>query len=156
MSEKKGFFQRLKEGLSKTKEAFSESIDNVFKAFVKVDEELFEQLEEALVEADIGAVTAMELTDQLRDRVKSKRITDGNEVKSELCALIGEMLGDEHEGLNLSGLRQRIHSARLQLNSFVYGQTEQERISSKVPKVLTLLRLYLMPVRRQRSVAQMC
>lgn len=97
------FFERLKKGLTKTKEAFAESVDNVFKAFVRVDEELFEQLEEALVEADIGAVTAMEITEELRDRVKSKRITDGNEVRTELCQLISEMLGEEAQGLDLSG-----------------------------------------------------
>lgn len=101
--EKKGLFARLREGLSKTRESISERVDEVFKAFVKVDEELFEELMDALVLADMGAETAMEVVDELRDRVKSKRITDGNLVKEELCALLSEKLGDEEEGLNLSG-----------------------------------------------------
>lgn len=101
--EKKGLFTRLREGLSKTRESISERVDEVFKAFVKVDEELFEELADALVLADMGAETAMEVVDELRDRVKSKRITDGNLVKEELCALLSEKLGEEDEGLDLSG-----------------------------------------------------
>ncbi len=101
--EKKGFFSRLKEGLSKTRESLSQHVDNVFKAFVKVDEELFEELMDALVLADMGAETAMEIVDDLRDRVKTKRITDGLEVKRELAALIAEKLGDNTATLELSG-----------------------------------------------------
>lgn len=103
MSEKMSLFERLKAGLSKTKNAFAEKVDNVFKAFVKVDEDLFEQLEEALIEADIGAVTAMEITDELRDAVKSERITDGDAVKEKLCSIISEKLSDNNAKLNLSG-----------------------------------------------------
>jgi len=101
--EKKSLFSKLKEGLSKTRESLSQHVDNVFKAFVKVDEELFEELMDALVLADMGAETAMELVDDLRDRVKTKRITDGNDVRAELAALISEKLGDEREDLDLSG-----------------------------------------------------
>lgn len=103
MKEKKGFFSKLKEGLTKTRESISQHVDNVFKAFVRVDEELFEELLDALVLADIGAETAMEIVDDLRDRVKTKRITDGNDVKKELADLISEKLGDENEALILSG-----------------------------------------------------
>ena len=101
--EKKGLFARLREGLSKTRESISERVDEVFKAFVKVDEELFEVLEDALVLADMGAETAMEIVEELRDRVKTKRITDGNLVKGELASLLSEKLEGEDEGLNLSG-----------------------------------------------------
>ena len=101
--EKKSLFSKLKEGLSKTRESLSQHVDNVFKAFVKVDEELFEELMDALVLADMGAETAMELVDDLRDRVKTKRITDGNDVRAELAALISEKLGDERGDLDLSG-----------------------------------------------------
>jgi len=103
VSEKKGFFSRLKEGLTKTREALSESVDNVFKAFVKVDEELFEELLDALIMADIGAAEAMSIIDELRDRVKSERITEGNEVKQQLKNIIAEKLEVGNEGLNLSG-----------------------------------------------------
>ncbi len=101
--ERKGLFAKLKEGLSKTRESLTQHVDNVFKAFVKVDEELFEELMDALVLADMGAETAMELVDDLRDRVKTKRITDGNDVRAELAALISEKLGEEREDLDLSG-----------------------------------------------------
>lgn len=101
--EKRGFFKKLKEGLTKTRESLSQHVDNVFKAFVKVDEDLFEELMDALVLADMGAETAMEIVDDLRDRVKSKRITDGQEVKAELATLISEKLGEETSELDLSG-----------------------------------------------------
>ena len=79
-----GFFDRLKQGLGKTKEAISEQVNNVFKVFVKVDEEFFEELEEALIMADIGVETSSEIIERLRDRVKTKRLTDADDVKNEL------------------------------------------------------------------------
>ncbi|MBQ7037428.1 MAG: signal recognition particle-docking protein FtsY [Clostridia bacterium] len=101
--EKRGFFSKLKSGLSKTRESISRHVDEVFKAFVKVDEELFEELLDALVLADMGAETAMDIVDTLRDRVKSKRITDGEEVRKELTLLISEMLSEETTEMDLSG-----------------------------------------------------
>ena len=101
--EKKGFFAKLKSGLSKTRESISKHVDEVFKAFVKVDEELFEELLDALVLADMGAETAMDIVDALRDRVKTKRITDGEEVRNELILLISEMLSEETTEMNLDG-----------------------------------------------------
>ncbi len=101
--EKMGFFSKLKAGLAKTRESLSQHVDTVFKAFVRVDEELFEELTDALVLADMGAETAMEIVDDLRDRVKTKRITDGQEVKRELATLIAEKLGDDTAALTLSG-----------------------------------------------------
>lgn len=87
-----GFFDKLKRGLTKTRDAFSERVNDVFKAFVKVDEELFEELEEALITADVGVETSMYIIEQLRDRVKSKRITDGEAVKAELQEIIAEIM----------------------------------------------------------------
>ncbi len=101
--EKRGFFSKLRAGLSKTRDSFSQHVDTVLKAFVKVDEALFEELEDALVLADMGAETAMEIVEDLRDRVKTKRITDGEEVKKELASLIEEKLGEETEELVLAG-----------------------------------------------------
>ena len=101
--EKRGFFSKLRAGLSKTRDSFSQHVDTVLKAFVKVDEALFEELEDALVLADMGAETAMEIVEDLRDRVKTKRITDGEEVKRELASLIEEKLGEETEELVLAG-----------------------------------------------------
>lgn len=103
MEEKKGLFSKLKMGLSKTRNALSESVENVFRAFVKIDEELFDELLEALITADIGVNAAMEITDELRDRVKAERITDGNEVKELLKKIIAEKLEKENAVLDLSG-----------------------------------------------------
>ena len=87
-----GLFEKLKAGLKKTSSAISQQVNNVFSVFVKVDEELFENLEEALIMADLGMETAVELIDELRDRVKKKHIQDGNEVKTELQAVISDAL----------------------------------------------------------------
>lgn len=103
MEEKKGLFSKLKQGLSKTRNALSESVENVFRAFVKIDEELFDELLEALITADMGVNAAMEITDELRDRVKAERINDGNEVKELLKKIITEKLEKENAVLDLSG-----------------------------------------------------
>ena len=96
-----GFFDKLKQGLFKTKSAIVEKVDTLFKSFVKVDEDLFDELEELLISADIGVNTTEEILDSLRDTVKDKRIKEPEEVKKELFELLTEMIG-EHEPLNLS------------------------------------------------------
>ena len=65
-----GFFEKLKRGLTQTRNAVAEHVNNVFSVFVSVDEELFESLEEALILADLGMETSVSLIDELRDRVK--------------------------------------------------------------------------------------
>ena len=96
-----GFFDRLKQGLFKTKNAIVGKVDALFKRFVKVDEDLFDELEELLISADIGVNTTEEILDELRDTVKDKRIKDPEEVKRELFDILRRMIG-EHEPLNLS------------------------------------------------------
>ncbi len=96
-----GFFDKLKEGLSKTKNAFVSQVDNLFKSFVKVDEELFDELEELLICADVGVGTTEEILEKLRDRVKSERMTDGEQVKTALREIMADMIG-EGEPLKLS------------------------------------------------------
>ena len=76
-----GFFDKLKNGLTKTRESIAKQVNNVFSVFVKVDDELFENLEEALIMADIGVETSTYIIEKLRDNVKHKHITDGNLVK---------------------------------------------------------------------------
>ena len=95
-----GFFNKLKEGLAKTKNAFVGKIDNLFKSFRKVDEELFEELEELLISADIGVNTTEEILDELRELVKDKNIKESDEVKAELFRMLRELIG-EHEPLKL-------------------------------------------------------
>lgn len=89
-----GFFDKLKAGLSKTKNAFVSQVDNLFKSFVKVDEELFEELEELLICSDVGVNTTEEILERLRDRVKSERMTDGEEVKNALKEILADMVGE--------------------------------------------------------------
>ena len=89
-----GFFDKLKAGLSKTKTAFVEQVDNLFKSFVKVDEELFEELEELLICSDVGVNTTEEILERLRDRVKDERLRDGEEVKETLKEILADMIGD--------------------------------------------------------------
>ena len=89
-----GFFDKLKEGLSKTKNAFVSQVDNLFKSFVKVDEELFDELEELLICADVGVGATEEILDKLRDRVKSERLTDGEQVKAALREIMADMIGE--------------------------------------------------------------
>ena len=87
-----GFFDKLKNGLTKTRESIAKQVNNVFSVFVKVDDELFENLEEALIMTDIGVETSTYIIEKLRDNVKHKHITDGNLVKEELKSIISEIL----------------------------------------------------------------
>lgn len=97
-----GFFDKLKAGLTKTRESIAEQVNNVFSVFVKVDEELFENLEEALIMADIGVETTEYIIEALRYNVKHKNITDGNEVKEELKDIISEILSEQDSTVNIS------------------------------------------------------
>lgn len=81
VEKKKGFFDKLKKGLTKTRDNFSNKIDGIIKSYKKIDEELFEDLEEVLVTADVGINTTMKLIDNLRDRVKEEKVSDPEEVK---------------------------------------------------------------------------
>lgn len=96
-----GFFEKLKNSLKKTSDAISEQVNNVFSVFVKVDEELFENLEEALIMADIGVETSSFIIEELRDRVKHKHITDGNIVKEELKSVISDILEEQDSEMHL-------------------------------------------------------
>ena len=69
-----GFFDKLKEGLNKTKKSFDEKINNVFSAFRKVDEEFLDELEEALIMSDIGMETSVKIIENLRQRIKKEKI----------------------------------------------------------------------------------
>ncbi|MCC8169153.1 MAG: signal recognition particle-docking protein FtsY [Oscillospiraceae bacterium] len=95
------FFDKLKAGLKKTSDAISNQVNSVFSVFVKVDEELFENLEEALIMADIGVETSTYIIENLRERVKSKHITDGNEVKAELKRVISDILSEQDSSMKL-------------------------------------------------------
>ncbi len=97
-----GFFDKLKQGLSKTKTSFEEKINNVLSNFRKVDEELLEELEEALIMSDVGVNTSSQIVDKLRDRVKKQNIEDEEGVKQALREEIKEVLDSVDNGLNLT------------------------------------------------------
>ena len=79
-----GFFDKLKQGLGKTKTSIDEKMNNVFSTFRKVDEELLEELEEILIMSDIGITTATEIIARLRQRIKKENIKEAEEVKEAL------------------------------------------------------------------------
>lgn len=89
-----GFFEKLKQGLAKTKKALSDGIENIFRSFVKIDEDLFDELEELLISSDVGVETTEAVLDSLRERLKEKRITDPEQAKEELISLLAEMTGE--------------------------------------------------------------
>ena len=86
------FFDKLKTSITKTKNSFTEKIDSVLSAFHKIDEDLMDELEEALITADVGAVTSMEIIDRLREKVKQDRISEVCEVKDALSEIISEVM----------------------------------------------------------------
>ncbi|MDR1069919.1 MAG: signal recognition particle-docking protein FtsY [Gracilibacteraceae bacterium] len=101
-----GFFNRLKEGLSKTKQGLVGQIERVFLGAAKVDDALYEELEDALLGADVGVEAARDLVENLRLIVKEKRLSDPAALKEELTALIAARLGRtaplrEAEGLSV-------------------------------------------------------
>ncbi len=95
-----GFFDKLKNGLFKTKSAIVGKIDSIFKHFTSVDEDLFDELEELLISADVGVSTTEEVLDELRETVKENKIKEPEEVKTELFAILRRLIG-EHEPLRL-------------------------------------------------------
>jgi fused signal recognition particle receptor len=92
-----GFFDKLKEGLQKTKESVMGKIDGVLASFGKVDEELFEELEETLIMSDLGALTAEEIIKRLRQRVKENAISEVGQVKQALIDIMAEMVQGDSE-----------------------------------------------------------
>ncbi|MBQ6818202.1 MAG: signal recognition particle-docking protein FtsY [Clostridia bacterium] len=96
-----GFFGKITAGLKKTRDTLSGALDGMLSAFTKIDEELFEELEEILIMADMGMPTATFICDQLRAKVKAEKITDPAAIKEALRDSIVEILGDD-QALNLS------------------------------------------------------
>lgn len=95
-----GFFGKIKEGLKKTRDSISNGVNGILNSFTKIDDELFEELEETLVMADVGVQTSTEICDRLRKKIKETGVTDPKEIKGMMKEIISEMLG-ENEGLRL-------------------------------------------------------
>ena len=96
-----GFFDKLKQGLGKTKSSIDEKINNVFSVFRKVDEELLEELEEVLVMSDIGMETSVKIIDDLRVKIKKEKIEDEEDVKRALKEIMRDILDVAEPKLNL-------------------------------------------------------
>ncbi len=97
-----GFFEKLKQGMSKTKTSFDEKISNVFKSFKKVDEDFLDELEEVLIMSDIGMDTSIKIMNNLRQRVKKEKIQDEEEIKQALREEIIQILSKVDRGLKLN------------------------------------------------------
>ena len=89
-----GFFDKLKAGLTKTKKALIAGIDTIFGSYRNVGEEVFEELEELLITSDIGAETAMEVLDTLRDKIHDERITEPEKAKEALIEILRDLIGE--------------------------------------------------------------
>ncbi len=96
-----GFFDKLKKGLSKTKNSFEEKINNVFSTFRKVDEDLLDELEEVLIMSDVGVETSTKIINNLRDRIKKQKLEDIEDVKQALREEIKEILDSVDNSLHL-------------------------------------------------------
>ncbi len=96
-----GFFSKISEGLKKTRSSISNAVNSMLSSFTRIDEDLFEELEEVLIMSDIGTVTSAKICDILRERVKEEKVKDPEVIKSMLAETVADMLKNS-EGLNLS------------------------------------------------------
>ncbi|MBQ8514545.1 MAG: signal recognition particle-docking protein FtsY [Ruminococcus sp.] len=95
--EKKGIFAKIREGLRKTKESMMSKIQGVLGSFTKIDEELFDELEETMIMGDMGVETSETICNALRKRIKERGITDPKEIMTLIQEIISEMLGEDQE-----------------------------------------------------------
>ncbi len=97
-----GFFEKLKNGMNKTKSLFDEKINNVFKSFRKVDEDFLEELEEILIMSDIGVDTSVKIINNLRTKIKKEKIQDEEDVKKALREEMQAILDGNDISLHLN------------------------------------------------------
>ena len=96
-----GFFSKIKDGLKKTKASMVKKMQKVVNSFTKIDEELFEQLEETMIMSDMGVETSVQICEELRKRIKERGITDPSVIMELIQEIVAEMMGDDIE-LDLS------------------------------------------------------
>lgn len=101
VKEEKGFFAKLKSGLGKTRASINDKLDSVLKVFKKVDEELFEELEEALIMADVGVDTSLYIISELRKKVKENKITETEDVKKAIEEIVSYILCENSNTLSI-------------------------------------------------------
>ena len=96
-----GLFSKIKAGLQKTKSSMMGAVEGVLSSFTKIDDDLFDELEEILIMSDVGVVTSTKICEILRQRVKSERVTDPAKIKGMLKEIISDMLsGGERLNIN--------------------------------------------------------
>ncbi|MCD7905264.1 MAG: signal recognition particle-docking protein FtsY [Clostridiales bacterium] len=98
---KKGFFARIKSGLQKTRDNILSGVDRVLKGFTEIDDDLYDELEEALIMADIGVETSLEIIGRVKDIVKKEKIKEVPKVKELIIRVISDMLSADDEALEL-------------------------------------------------------
>lgn len=89
-----GFFDKLKKGLSKTKNAIFSQMDSLFKSFVAIDEDMLTELEELLIAADVGVATTEDIIEKLRDAIATKGLTEASEARTELADILTGAIGE--------------------------------------------------------------
>ncbi len=90
--ENKGFFAKIREGLAKTKESFTEQFNNVFHLYKKIDDEFLDEIEEILISADMGVELTMDIIDYIKEEVKKNKLEDPNEIKGVIKRYLVDML----------------------------------------------------------------
>ena len=97
-----GFFDKIKAGLTKTRDALSDTLGSVFSGFSEIDDDFYDELEEALILADLGMETALKAVERLRKAVREQRLKTTEEAKNALKAILTEMLNVGQTALDLS------------------------------------------------------
>ncbi|MGI6115699.1 signal recognition particle-docking protein FtsY [Luoshenia tenuis] len=100
MAESKGLFSRLKQALTKTRDNFSQRVEELISYYREIDDEFFEELTDLLIAADVGVSTSLKIIEELKAKVKAQKIGDPEKVKGLLREIIIELLGDEPVGLD--------------------------------------------------------
>lgn len=132
-----GLFNKLKEGLTKTRDSINNAVTQVLKLAVEIDEDLYEELEEILITSDIGVETSMEIIEKLRKKVIAERISDPEEILPAMKEIILEMMGDYETSI----IPEKIPEVRLVIGVNGVGKTTSigkmaSRIKGKNYKVL--------------------
>ena len=142
-----GFFKKISDGLKKTRDSFMGALTGLVNSFTKIDEELFEELEEILIMSDIGVNTASKICDELRARIKKDGVTDPSLIKGMLKEIVAEMVAGDIElkintkpsiiiviGVNGAGKTTTIGKLALQLKnqgkSIVLGAADTFRAAA--------------------------
>ena len=97
-----GFFDKIKAGLSKTREALSDTLGSVFSGFSQIDDDFYDELEESLILADLGVETAVKATDRLRKVIREQHLKTTEEARNALKEILVDMLNVGDVALNLS------------------------------------------------------